>query len=329
VSGMRRKLQGTGAATAAAVAAAAAIAAGAADGTTGKRSDFDLGFSTRVPGRHAALTLHVVYKAANDPNAKPSPIRKVVVAAPAGTRFDTAAVPACTASDQQLMVQGSGACPKESRIGGGKLVAITGFGPPVDPATADLTLFNTGKEILEVVTVSGTDRVLGSDRLAIDGSTLTADPPKTPGGPPDGETAVRQIDFTIDRATGFVTTPRSCPAARRWTSTGTFGFADGAEETLTSVAACDRPAPAGRRARLTLSPRRVEAGEPARFTARVIGAPAGCRRGAVVRIAGRHARTGADGHATLTATPGRAGLHRATATKRGCRTLAALFWATD
>jgi hypothetical protein len=324
VSSMRRNLQGTGAATAAAL-VAVTMAAAAADGTTGKRSDFDLGFSTRVPGQRAALTLHVVYKAANDPDAKPSPIRKVVIAAPAGTRFDTSAVPACTASDQQLMVQGSGACPKESRIGAGKLVAVTGFGPPVDPASADLTLFNTGKEVVEVVTAPGTDRVLGSDRLRIDGSTLTGDPPTTPGGPPDGETAVRQIDFAIDRASRFVVTPAKCPATGRWTSTGTFGFADGAEETLASFAACNKASSGGRRAQLTLSPRRVEAGDPTRFSARVIGAPVGCRGGALVRIAGRRARTSADGRATLTATLGRAGVHRATATKRGCRTLAAVF----
>ena len=225
-----------------ALAAATVMAsAGGAAATTGKRADFSLGFSTKSRGARAALVLHVVYKAAGDPNAKPSPIRKVVVHAPTGTRFNTGAVAACKASDSDLQAQGSGACPPASRIGAGKLTADTGFGPPVDPVNSDLALFNSGTAIIEVVTAPGTDRVLGIDRLKISGSTLTGNPPTTPGGPPDGETAVRQIDFTIEKATGYVTTPRTCPRSRRWVSRGTFGFADHAEETVTSMAACKPP----------------------------------------------------------------------------------------
>jgi hypothetical protein len=227
-----------------ALAAAVAMAsAGVAAGTTGKRADFALGFSTKGRGARSALVLHVVYKSPGDPNGKPSPIRKVAVAAPLGTRFHTGAVPKCTASDDQLKAQGSGACPPESRVGTGKLTADTGFGPPIDPVAGDLTLFNSGTEIVEVVTAPGTDRVTGIDRLRIAGSTLTGHPPMAPGGPPDGETAVRQIDFTIDRKTGYVTTPRSCPRSRRWIATGTFGFKDGSEETLNSTAGCKRPKP--------------------------------------------------------------------------------------
>jgi hypothetical protein len=230
---LKRKLQ--------VMAAVALLAAGTASATTGKRADFSLGFATKSRGAPTALVLHVVYKAAGDPNGKPSPIRKVVVRAPSGTRFHTGAVPKCEASDEELQAQGSGACPVASRIGAGKLTADTGFGPPIDPVAGDLTLFNSGTAIIEVVTAPGTDRVLGIDRLKIAGSTLTGNPPATPGGPPDGETAVRQIDFTIERATGYVTTPRTCPRSRRWVASGTFGFADGAEETVRSRAACKRP----------------------------------------------------------------------------------------
>jgi hypothetical protein len=232
---LKRKLQ--------IMAAATLLAAAPAGATTGKRADFSLGFSAKSRGATSALVLHVVYKAADGSNGKPSPIRKVVIRAPAGTRFRTGAVAKCEASDEELQAQGRGACPEASRIGAGKLTADTGFGPPVDPVTGDLTLFNTGTAVLEVVTAPGTDRVLGTDRLKISGSTLTGNPPTTPGGPPDGETAVRQIDFTIERKTGYVTTPRTCPRSRRWVSSGTFGFADGAEETVRSTTACRRPKP--------------------------------------------------------------------------------------
>ena len=222
-----------------AMAAATLLAAGTAGATTGKRADLTVGFSTKSRGAPTALVLHVVYKAPGDPNGKPSPIRKVVVRAPAGTRFHTNAVAKCTASDDELKAEGRGACPAQSRVGAGKLTADTGFGPPIDPLAGDLTLFNSGTAIVEVVTAPGTDRVVGVDRLKIAGSTLTGHPPTTPGGPPDGETAVRQIDFTIERNTGYVTTPRTCRG--RWTWTGTFGFKDGAEETLRGRAACKRP----------------------------------------------------------------------------------------
>jgi hypothetical protein len=305
-------------------AGALALAVGGAGATTGKRSDFELGLSSRAAGAPAALKLHVLYKAEGDENAKPSPIRKVVISAPEGTRFNTAAVPVCEATDEEFRAQGLGACPAESRIGAGEFEAITGFGPGVDPVPGDLTLFNGGDEVVEVVSAKDTDRVLGLDRLHIDGSTLTGDPPTTPGGPPDGETAVRRIDFTIDEATGFVTTPPSCPAGGAWTSSGTFGFADGAEETLTSDTPCD-VAPAASEGRLTLRPKRAAVGRATRFTARISGAAAGCERGATVRVGGRRVRSDSKGRAALTVTVRQAGAHRATAKKRGCPTLRAAF----
>jgi hypothetical protein len=312
---MRRKLHGLAAVTTLATVGVIGTAAA----TTGKRADFDLRFSPATPGARAALRLHVVYKAAGDPNGKPSPIRKVVIAAAPGTRFDTGAVTKCTATDDELKAEGSGACPPESRLGSGKLTADTGFGPPVDPVAGDLTLFNSGTAIVEVVTAPGTDRTIGIDRLRIDGSTLVGSPPTTPGGPPDGETAVRQIDFTIERTTGFVTTPPSCRG--RWLSRGTFGFADGTEETVESAAPCSRPAVA----RLSLTPTHTRVGRPTRFTARVLGSSSACRRGTIVRIGGRRAKTGEGGRVSLTLTVRRAGAHRATAKKRGCATLAAPF----
>jgi hypothetical protein len=299
-------------------------AAGSALATTGRRADFALGFGTGKPATKAALVLHVVYKAAGDPDAKPSPIRRVVIAAPQGTRFDTNAVPQCKASDDDLRAEGSGACPAESRIGAGTLTADTGFGPPADPVNADLTLFNTGDAVLEVVTAEGTDRVLGTDRLHIGGSTLTGAPPVTPGGPPDGETAVREIDFTIDAKTGFVITPPTCTG--EWTSTGTFGFKDGAEETLHSAVRCDRP-PTPAAPRLAVRPLRVRTGRASRFTARITGASAGCTKGVRVRVGGRRARTGSGGSVSVWVKVNRAGAHSATAKKRGCPALRTDFTA--
>jgi hypothetical protein len=133
---MRGKLYAAGAATALFAALAPIHGAGASSGT---RADFELGLTPATVAAPADLTLHVVYRAPGDRDAKPSPIRKVVIAAPPGTVFHVEAVPACEVSDDELMARGSGACPPESRVGAGKLEADTGFGPPVDPVPGDIS----------------------------------------------------------------------------------------------------------------------------------------------------------------------------------------------
>ena len=67
-----------------AMAATAALAVPAGAGA-GERADFAVRFAERAPGASTAMTLHVRYKAAGDPEAKPSPVRRVVIELPAGT----------------------------------------------------------------------------------------------------------------------------------------------------------------------------------------------------------------------------------------------------
>ena len=68
---------------------------------------------------------------------------------------------------------------------------------------------NGADQIIEVVTVPGTQTVAGIDRLTVAGNVLSAHPPAIPGGPPDGRTAVKDIKLTIDHS-GYVTTPPEC-----------------------------------------------------------------------------------------------------------------------
>ncbi len=89
----------------------------------------------------------------------------------------------------------------------------------------------------------GTTVAGGVDRLAVSGSTLTANPPFTPGGPPDGRTAPRRITFTIPARSGaggapYITTPATCPSTGSWQTSGTFTFDDGVTETVTDATAC-------------------------------------------------------------------------------------------
>jgi hypothetical protein len=214
---------------------------------TGRLADFSLGLGTTTPATPTAMTVHVAFHTAGSADAKSSPIRSVVLAGPTGMVIDSNAMPACPATDEQLRLLGTSACPAGSEAGAGSYSAILGFGAPLDPFTGDNHVFNADHQLIEVITFPGTGISPGFDRLTVSGGTLTAHPPVTPGGPPDGETATRSIDFAIPvhaTATGsLITSPPACPETGFWDSAGTFGFADGRTETVVSRTPCDPAGP--------------------------------------------------------------------------------------
>jgi hypothetical protein len=206
---------------------AASLAAAPAHAESGRLADFSAQLTTTSPSSPTGLAIHVVLRKEGDPNAKPSPLRSAVFQAPAGLRFDNGAVPQCMASDAEIQARGSDACPPETQLTVGKFSAITGFGPPADPFMGDDHVFNGPGQIIEVITPEGATATPGFDRLTIDGSTLTAHPPKAAGAPPDGEASIRSIDFAIPVRTApgqsLITTPPACPPSGRWTSSAPSG----------------------------------------------------------------------------------------------------------
>jgi hypothetical protein len=278
------------------------------------RGDFILDLGTHQPGGAATLRIDVVYRHPDDPNAKPPPITGAVFRLPAGTRIETAAVPRCTATDDDLRSRGTGACPPETRVGAGTLTAITGFGPPVDPVHGDVAVFNGQDQLIEVVTAPGTDRVLGTDRLTVAGSVLTAHPPATPGGPPDGQTSVTEIHLVIDRG-GYATAPPDCPANRLWSYGATFEFADHGSHAESATLPCSRAAAP---LRLVARPARVQVGRRVTMRFRASSPDPACVAGAAVRFAGQRVLTDARGRATVAVTLNRPGQRRASVAKPGC-----------
>jgi hypothetical protein len=279
------------------------------------RADFVLDMGTREQGAGAALRLDVVLRHPDDPNAKPPPITGATYRLPAGTRIDTAAVTRCAATDDEIRAVGPSACPADSRVGGGTLTAMTGFGPPTDPLAGDIHAFNADGQIIEVVTAPGTDRVAGIDRLTVAGSTLTAHPPMTPGGPPDGQTSIREVHLLVDRP-GYATAPPTCPIAGRWSYGATAQFADGGTGVVSGTLACARELVP---LRLTAEPRRIRAGRSSTVRFVVQSSDPDCVSGAAVRFIGRRVVTDARGVATIRTTPARAGRRRASVAKPGCR----------
>jgi hypothetical protein len=308
--------------TAAAAILMTLLAAAPAGAESGRLADFSVGLTSRTPASPTGITLHVLFHRADDPNAKPAALRTAVFQAPAGLRFDSAALPQCTASDAEIQAQGSSACPADTQLTVGRLTAITGFGPPADPIAGDDHVFNAPDQIIEVITAPGAPASPGFDRLTIDGSTLTAHPPTTPGGPPDGQTAIRSIDFAIpvrtNGARSLITAPPSCPAGGRWTSTGHFGFADGTSDTVATVTPCTATAAAKRRLRVAVRPRRVSAGRRTRFHVRLRSADPSCVARARVHFAGRAVHTDSRGNATLAATLTYGHERRLRASHAGC-----------
>jgi hypothetical protein len=266
---MRTTLQRRAAAAVAAL--AALMTAAPADASAGERATLAMPFTETVAGRSTGLEIAVRYMAPDDPDAKPPAITRAEFELPAGTALDLGAVPACTATDHELQLRGRDACPVGSRVGTGELVAITGFGAPIDPVHADVTIFNGRGELIELVTFAGTNVYAGSDRLTVEGTTLRANPPVVPGGPPDGRTAVREIRVSIPARTGaagrpYLTTPSACPID--------CGAARGASASVTaarrssprsSAAADARRRPRRREARTAAGTARARRRLPARW----------------------------------------------------------------
>jgi hypothetical protein len=295
-----------------------------ASGGSGRLVDLEGGFTSSSPATPTGMSTHLFFRRAGDPNAKPPPLDSAVIRLPRGLRFDTTAVPQCMASDEEIHALGANACPDETRLTIGSFSAIGGFGPPADPFEGDDHVFNGPSQLVEVITFKGSSASPVFDRVTIRGSTLTAHPPAAPGGPPEGRSSVRSIDFAIPvREAGgksLITTPPDCPASRRWTTVGTFGFADGSMDTVSSQTPCRPP-----HLRLAIRPRRVRAGRSQRVRLRVTSTARRCQSGVRIRLGDRRVRTDRRGRARLSVRFGRGGVRRVRATHPRCRPAIALI----
>ena len=235
----------------------------------GHATEMSLRFASQQPGTSTAMTLHIRYTKAGDPKAKPSPIRDIRIDAPSGTTFHSLRIPACRASDSEVRARGTSACPENSRIGNGTVVVVTGFGKPFDPFASPTPVFNDGRGWLEISQTPTAPATIAVTRLRVTGSRIAGSVAPAPGGPPDNETAVSTADISFPASTGYITTPPTCPASGRWSTTGRFKFADGTLALARGYTPCIPPARAGERLRLRATGRRGRAGRRSCFSGRV------------------------------------------------------------
>src|SRR4051794_13720637 len=179
----------TGVALAMTVAIAAIIAPRASAGT---RVDYKQMFTTPIPGNSTGTDTRLFYKNPNDPSAKPIPVRREVFTFPAGTTYDESVVPDCTASDAEIMLLGKSACPPESWTGEGiGDTTMSGF-----PGAGETALDVDGWDQAGDTVLFGRDHATGIGfvtRAQRKGQVVTVEVPRSPGGPPDGESALRRV----------------------------------------------------------------------------------------------------------------------------------------
>jgi hypothetical protein len=319
----------------AAAALGAALGAAPALAEPAPPVDFSLTFSSTTPGSATDAALHILYKDPEDsdnPDGKPPALTDVRIAAPPGTVFDGAAVSACPASDAELMLLGRAACPPASDVGDGFASVVTTFTPPTDRFVSDVTLFNYGDGIVELLEfVEGGIRV--TDRARFEGKdTMVLHPTVVPG------ITEREFKFTYRGTLGspgkpFITTPPDCPPSGAWTARITYTVTTGATYTATGTTPCvattvsepaaSEPVTANGQGmiRASLTPRRVRAGKRARIRVRLRSSDPRCVAGATVRLAGhRPVRTNRAGRATIAQRFREEGRRTLMASKRGCAT---------
>jgi hypothetical protein len=214
-------------------------------GDTGSYQRAKLKFTKRAPARSTGLHVGIDYRNPSDPDAKPPAVRRVVLRFARGTRIDTTAPEACTASDPELMAMGEAACPPESTVGKGVVTVDTGMPGPERYVTADVTFFNNEHELIYLNTVRGSD-ARTVIRAVVRRRVVVTDAPMLPGTPPDGgaidtvhvhfPALSRRVDGT---RRNYVTTPRTCPARGFWKNRLRFTYDGDVTQTVTSRSPCE------------------------------------------------------------------------------------------
>jgi hypothetical protein len=182
----------------------------------------------------------------------------------------------------------------------------------------EVDIFNVGDGAL-ILGGSKDPEIRSAARARREGRVTTINLPRSPGGPPDGESAIRRVHNIIDAFSqgdrAYMRTPPVCPRSGHWTFHAKVTFADGAVEENTHRMPCQRDA---------TKPRIRIGGIPRSrcvrfdFTARVTVIDASALERVRLRLDGRQLRT-ATAASFSERVPAReldAGRHRLTVTAR-------------
>ena len=193
----------------------------------------------------------------DDPEGKPPAVKEVVTILPRGARYDPSVPGSCTASDEELMLQGAAACPADSAIGGGVITVDTGVPGPGRIVTADTEFFNNAEDpegefiYLNTVRDTGARTVVRAD--VTKRRTITV-APMLPGTPPDGG-AIDTVDVDVAKVArrvdgerrGYITTPDRCRRSRTWFARVRFTYGEDSSQVVATPNPCKRGRAGGAR----------------------------------------------------------------------------------
>lgn len=181
------------------------------------------------------------------PGEKPHTITDDIFRLDRSARFDFSVPAVCHATDRQLYLNGTAACPRASEVASGEVDLDIGASVWIFPriVRSHVTVFNAGPGKLIDLAISFNTGfpIPAVDRPTVTGTGILTKNPTVPGvPPPDKFVAVKSDLFHFFKITkggrGFITTPRTCPAGGFWTNTLFSRYHGGKTNTVSSRSPC-------------------------------------------------------------------------------------------
>jgi hypothetical protein len=238
---MARRLCTTGAVLGTAMFLLTGGSAHAAD--PGSRQTATYTFTSTQPGLPTGFRFAVDWRNPADPSGKPFALKSLVIRFPEGSKFDTSVPARCTAIDAELYLEGAAACPADSQVASGSVLADTGStaGFPRFVPNQVWEFNNTGQVITLAESTNPPTRAVGRATLT-DQSFSSSNTPFPGQPPPEPFTAFKSLRLSaspiVRDGRAYALTPPTCPDSGHWTIALTFGYFDGVTQTVYSHSPC-------------------------------------------------------------------------------------------
>lgn len=216
----------------------------AAQPVSGPHETIEQTFTSAQPGTATGGGFTGSYHAAGDPSGDPPYMRRMTFYPPPGFRYDTSVPDRCTASDNEVALEGPSACPEGSHVGSGTAVGkFMG-----STTTLDIDLFNAEDSMLMVARspiVASAARGVFQPDGSVQWESPTCYPAFNPPGCPVDNVlqmgSTMKIPPYVRGGRAYMTTPPTCPKSGHWEEPVRFWWADGSGETVVTQQPCNRP----------------------------------------------------------------------------------------
>jgi hypothetical protein len=200
-------------------------------------STFAFTYSSNTPKSASGLVGISSWNDPGAPNGVPKGVVRIQLQFHPGTRLDTSALPRCRASDEDIANRSVRACPRSTMVGSVKGQGLIVTGSRFD---TNATLFNARREIIVVVTLAGTSRLITYFRDDVGRSSISINF-KVPGG-----VSLTRFEARLPRHSRklrgkrrtYFRTPPTCPPTGLWTTTTIFTYRDGSTEPHSATTLC-------------------------------------------------------------------------------------------